>query len=59
MAPGSAQYRLFLRIKDALIEDMRMALPNWSKPFVLKSDFSNIAMGGALERCCKKMTMGN
>ncbi len=48
MAPGSAEHRLFLQIKDALTEDVRLALPNWSKPFVLKSDFSNIAMGGAL-----------
>jgi hypothetical protein len=48
MAPGSTEHNLFLQIKNTLTEDVRLALPDWTREFVIKSDFSNIAMGGAL-----------
>ena len=39
---------LFLQIKERLTEDVRLALPDWSRDFITKSDFSDTAMGGAL-----------
>ena len=48
MAPGTPEHDLFLQIKERLTEDVRLALPDWSREFIIKSDFSNTAMGGAL-----------
>jgi hypothetical protein len=45
---GSQERELFETIKARLTEDVRLALPDWNRPFVLKSDFSNTAMGAAL-----------
>ena len=48
MAPGTPEHDLFLQIKERLTEDVRLALPDWSRDFITKSDFSDTAMGGAL-----------
>ena len=48
MAPGTREHDLFLEIKERLTEDVRLALPDWSREFIIKSDFSDTAMGGAL-----------
>jgi hypothetical protein len=48
MKEGSQERELFETIKARLTEDVRLALPDWNRPFVLKSDFSNTAMGAAL-----------
>jgi len=47
MAPGTREHDLFLEIKERLTEDVRLALPDWSREFIIKSDFSDTAMGGA------------
>ena len=40
---------MFLQIKERLTEDVRLALPDWSRDFITKSDFSDTGhMDGAL-----------
>ncbi len=34
MAPGTPEHDLFLQIKERLTEDVRLALPDWSREFV-------------------------
>jgi hypothetical protein len=48
MAEGSPEHELFLRVRKTIAEELRLALPNWSEPFIVKSDWSEVAMGGAL-----------
>ena len=48
MQEGTAEHDLFLRVRDRMAEELRLALPDWSKPFIVKSDWSETAMGGAL-----------
>ena len=46
MTEGSEERKLFDRVE--LAKRVRLALPDWSKEFIIKSDFSKEAIGGAL-----------
>jgi hypothetical protein len=48
MAEGSKERELFEFVRAELTKELRLALPDWSKEFIIKSDFSSEAMGGAL-----------
>jgi hypothetical protein len=48
MAEGSEGRRLFELVRDELAKEMKLAVPDWSKEFFTKSDFSEDAIGGAL-----------
>ena len=48
MAEGSDERQLFEHVKVELAKRVRLALPDWSKEFITKSDFSKEAIGGAL-----------
>ena len=48
MAEGSDERKLFDQVKMELAKRVRLALPDWSKEFFTKSDFSKEAIGGAL-----------
>ena len=48
MAVGSKERLLFERVKGELAKELRLALPNWDREFIIKSDFSKEGIGGAL-----------
>jgi RNase H-like domain found in reverse transcriptase/Integrase zinc binding domain/Integrase core domain/Zinc knuckle len=48
MAEGSKEQKLFEHVRGELLKQLRLALPDWSKEFIIKSDFSCEAIGGAL-----------
>ena len=48
MAVGSDEFKLFVRVREELAMHVKLALPDWSKDFIVKSDWSIIGMGGAL-----------
>jgi transposase InsO family protein len=48
MAEGSEERQLFERVRANLLENLKLAVPDWDKEFVTKSDFSEQAIGGAL-----------
>ena len=45
---GSVERNDFEAIRLALVEQTRLALPNWNREFIVKSDWSKQAMGAAL-----------
>jgi transposase InsO family protein len=47
-AEGSQERQDFEAIRAALVEQTRLALPDWTKTFVVKSDWSKEAMGAVL-----------
>ena len=48
MAEGSKERQLFERVKGELAKELRLALPDWDREFIIKSDFSKEGIGGAL-----------
>ena len=45
---GSPERQDYEAIKAALVERTKLALPDWTKPFIVKSDWSKEAMGAVL-----------
>ena len=48
LAPGTQERDDFEAIKAALAERMKLEMPDWTKEFVVKADWSKTAMGAAL-----------
>jgi hypothetical protein len=48
MREGSEERKRFEHVREELINELRLALPDWLREFIVKSDFSNEAIGGAL-----------
>ena len=48
MSEGSEERKRFEHVREELTKELRLALPDWSREFIVKSDFSNEAIGGAL-----------
>jgi hypothetical protein len=48
LAPGTQERADFEAIKGALAERMKLEMPDWSKEFIVKADWSQTAMGAAL-----------
>ena len=48
MAEGSKERKLFELVRTELAKELRLALPNWDREFIIKSDFSKDGIGGAL-----------
>ncbi len=46
MAEGSAERKLFEKVRSNLLENLKLAVPDWSREFVTKSNFSDEATGG-------------
>jgi len=45
---GSAEEGAFKKIKNALSEESRVYIPDWSKEFLIRVDASDVALGGIL-----------
>ena len=48
MGEGSPAWRTVVELKERLARQVQLAAPDWSKPFVTKSDFSKDGLGAAL-----------
>ncbi len=48
MAVGSVEYEYFEQIRTKLVEQIKLTLPDWTAKFIIKSDWSMTAIGGAL-----------
>ena len=67
LAPGTQERADFEAIKGALAERMKLEMPDWTKEFIVKADWSQTAMGAALtgarqpwvRRCCRRARTGS
>jgi transposase InsO family protein len=48
MAEGSEERRLFETIRAELVKRIKLTMPDWTRKFIIKSDWSNTAIGGVL-----------
>jgi transposase InsO family protein len=51
---GEAQETAFRDIKEAMRQDLLLAHPDFSKPFILRTDASKVGMGACLSQITKK-----
>ena len=45
MAEGSKERKLFELVRSELTKELRLALPNWNREFIIKADFSKDGIG--------------
>jgi hypothetical protein len=48
MREGSPERVLFEKVREELLTKLKLSVPDWSKEFITKSDWSEEAIGGAL-----------
>ncbi len=48
MSEGSPERALFEKVREELLTKLKLTVPDWSKEFITKSDWSEEAIGGAL-----------
>ncbi len=48
MAPGSKERETFECIRAELVKRIKLTMPDWTRKFIIKSDWSDTAIGGAL-----------
>ena len=47
---GEAEQAAFVRLKAAILQDVVLAAPDWTKPFTIATDASKHALGGVLSQ---------